>query len=138
MQNPQGFSQSYKRHKARDLLKLAQEGRDDEFRRLAAQIEHDPALLFSAEGRLQRWLKDPLQVREKTQRCCGQGNTDLEKDLIFVKKLEKYEDRLHNELEVRSRAIKNWKKLRILLILLQVCGGKFDDEDEDRKKHTVY
>ena len=54
--------------------------------------------------------------------------------MLFVKKLEQYESRLHDDLEVRSRAINNWKKLRILLILLSICGGKLNDDDDGNGK----
>ena len=139
MKNPTGFSVKTKRKNLIQMLKHANQGRSvEEFRELAAQLEHDPALMFSAEGRLQRWMNEPTKVKEKKPVCCGAKNTPHEKDLLFVKKLEKYESRLHDDLEVRRRAINNWKKLRILLILLSICGGKLNDEDEEGNGKASY
>lgn len=47
-------------------------------------------------------------------------------DLLFIKKLEAFENRLPDDLALRERAIKNWKKLRLLVVLLMVCGKNAD------------
>ena len=52
--------------------------------------------------------------------------SEHELDLIFVKNLDMYEHRLHDTLEVRTRAIRNWKKLRLLIVLLIICGKSYD------------
>ena len=47
-----------------------------------------------------------------------------DQDLIFVSDLEIYEKRLFDNLEMRQRAIKNWKRLRVVLVMLRLAGGK--------------
>ena len=48
----------------------------------------------------------------------------MQHELRFVKKLEAYQSQLYVDLDLRSRALKNWKKLRLLILLMQVCGGR--------------
>lgn len=43
--------------------------------------------------------------------------------------LDNYEQRLPDNLEVRARAIRNWKKLRLLIVLLGICGNVYEDEE---------
>lgn len=38
-------------------------------------------------------------------------------------KFEAFETQLYSDLEVRRRAISNWKKLRLLLVLFQMTGS---------------
>lgn len=57
-----------------------------------------------------------------------------------------FQNQLYDELEVRQRAIANWKRLRIVIVLLQVCGGRVDKKDflvsskiyREKKKETRY
>ena len=46
-------------------------------------------------------------------------------DLEFVRSLDRLECRLQDDLEVRRRAINNWKKLRLLIVLLIICGKSY-------------
>ena len=62
-------------------------------------MEHDPALLFDAEGRLKLWEKESNDVTERNKTCCGKGNTEHEKDLIFVQKYEKYTNSMRKYLK---------------------------------------
>ena len=43
---------------------------------------------------------------------------------MFVNKLEEFETNLFDNLEVRKRAIGNWKRIRVLLVMLKLSGGK--------------
>ena len=63
----------------------------------------------------------------------------------FVKNLDEYECRLNDTLNVRDNALKNWRKLRLLIVLLIICGKSFDmaridqesikdDEEEEKNK----
>ena len=76
-----------------------------------AIFEHDPAVEFDARGRLRRWVKEAQKLDEDRSRACC-GSADEQHELRFVEKLEAYQNRLYADLEVRSRALKNWKKLR--------------------------
>ena len=51
-------------------------------------------------------------------------------DLRFVRKMDAYNSRLYDSLEERKRAVKNWQRLRILLVLLSLTGGI-------KKRHTI-
>ena len=59
----------------------------------------------------------------------------------FVYKYDAFSSKLFDKLTAKERAIKNWQRLRIVLLLLQVCGGKTTDEkntdvefDQEKKK----
>ena len=56
--------------------------------------------------------------------CCGDKRhpTELQHDLVYVDKLELFNDRLYDDIDYRTRAMKNWQKLRILIVLFQICG----------------
>jgi hypothetical protein len=61
---------------------------------------------------------------------------------MFNKKVENFHNILYDNLEVSRRAIANWKKIRVLIVLLKLCGNKSilinqgavlsDDEDEEK------
>ena len=44
--------------------------------------------------------------------------------MIFIDKLEVFQRQLFNDIIVRKRAIANWKKLRMILVLVSVWGRK--------------
>ena len=56
-----------------------------------------------------------------------------DQDLIFVSDLEIYEKRLFDNLEMRQRAIKNWKRLRVVLVMLRLAGGKATSIENEHK-----
>jgi len=88
-------------------------------------IEHNPAKIFDEQGRLLRWKLNPYEVVEVAPSCCGKSRmTQLDQDLLFNKKLENFHNQLYDHLEVSKRAIANWKKIRVLLVLLKLCGNK--------------
>ena len=90
-----------------------------------AIFEHNPSVEFDARGRLRRWVKEAQILEEERQRlCCGSSIDEKQHELRFVKKLEAYQSQLYVDLDVRTRALKNWKKLRLLILLMQVCGGR--------------
>ncbi len=44
---------------------------------------------------------------------------------------------LGNDLETRKRAIANWKRIRILLVLFKMCGGKHHEFEHDAHEEKV-
>ena len=53
-------------------------------------------------------------------------------DIKFVSNLDQFEKKLHNNLKDREKAVKNWKRLRLLIVLLIICGKSYDcDKLED-------
>ena len=66
-----------------------------------------------------------MEFKPLVNTCCSKRHpTMLQHDLVFVDKLEAFSNRLHDDLETRARAMKNWKKLRILIVLFKICGNK--------------
>ena len=50
-----------------------------------------------------------------------------------MQQVTKFNEQLYENLEASKRAIANWKKLRILIVMLKICGGHFD---QALNKHT--
>ena len=121
--------------KRRHMFKMIEQAKNTHvlsgFTQTEALVNHNPAMIFSKEGQLYRWVKTPTKAEERFDGCCGsQSNTKIEKDHIFIDKFEAFESRLHDNLEVRRRAISNWKKLRILILMLGLCGGRLADSHD--------
>lgn len=93
--------------------------------------------MLDDKGRTRRWVvKQPEVVFTSQSFCCAKYNpsTDHENDLYFVKAFAEMEQSLFGELEVHSRAISNWKKIRLLLVLMRIAKGKLvmeENEDEE-------
>lgn len=91
-------------------------------------MDHDPSMIFDDDGRLERWVKERRKPELVPKGCCGKALSKLDSELKFVEDLDAFEKRLFDNLEVRQRAIKNWHKLRILIVLIIICnGGEIDD-----------
>ena len=87
-------------------------------------LRHDPALQFDDDGRLLRWDRKHNRIREVEKSCCNKGMTKHDQDLVFIKKLDAYQNQLYDNLEVRKRAVSNWRRIRVLLVLMKISGGK--------------
>ena len=108
-----------------EIIRLAKRGGLQSTLNEQASFEHNPSLEFDARGRLRRWVKQAQILEEERDKvCCGGSIDEQQQELRFVEKLEAYQSRLYVDLDVRTRALKNWKKLRLLILLLQVCGGR--------------
>ena len=45
-----------------------------------------------------------------------------------------YEAQLFDDLEVRRRALSNWKKMRLLIVLFQLTGMRHSDSERNKGK----
>ena len=45
-----------------------------------------------------------------------------------------YEAQLFDDLEVRRRALSNWKKMRLLIVLFQLTGMRHSDSERNKVK----
>ena len=80
--------------------------------------EHDPAMLITASGRLKRWVKLPYEPVYAQKTCCSKTVLpEQTANLNFIHGLDKYEEKLFDNLAVRARAIKNWRFLKNQVIL---------------------
>ena len=59
-------------------------------------------------------------------------------DQVYLDKMQQLHTHFYDNLEVSKRAIANWKKLRILLVLLKVCGGRLSQNNAEltRRQET--
>ena len=82
-------------------------------------------------GRYKRWRNETSNVPFKSNGCCSKQYDLHEKDLIFINELDSFETNLFDNLEVRKRAIGNWKRLRVLLVMMKLSGGKVRGSDKN-------
>jgi hypothetical protein len=55
-------------------------------------------------------------------------------ELVAIKKIEFFNERLHLKLAMRKRAIQKWNKLKVLVMLMRVFG---DSKAKRRKKKKL-
>ena len=64
-------------------------------------------------------------------------------DGIFIRKLEIFNEALYVKLEKRRRAIANWRRLKVVLAILKICGNRMEherhriEEKEVKEKKTL-
>lgn len=76
-------------------------------------------------------MRDPPMTHDDEEtKCCQQDPGYIVDDLAFVKNLEIFESQLYYNLQMRKRAINNWKKLKVLLIMLKLSGGRTNSQDK--------
>ena len=98
----------------------------------------NPAKQIDQYGRLKRWelsLDAPKQQKEKF-RLCDDADEALQRklhDRVFVHKLELFNEKLFKKLEKRRKAFSNWRRLKIVLTILALCGNRFEEQNEVRQ-----
>ena len=98
-------------------------------------MESRRSIAYDAQGRLIRWKlefddENEDEYEKHLSTCCAPETTEDLDNYIAIQKLEMFSDRLNQRLERRTRAINNWKRLRVLLAILKICGGRFDQLED--------
>ena len=58
--------------------------------------------------------------------CGGRGDR-IVSDLEAVEVITRFNEDLNERLSARSRAISNWKRLKIVIVILKMTGGRVDE-----------
>lgn len=128
-----------KRRQVFEMIKLMrtnemEPGDRSALQRATTLHDRNPALLFDNGGRHQRWIKRKTNYKPMVTQCCEKKHpTKKQHDLVYVDKLEQFSSQLYDDIERRSNAMKNWQKLRILIVLFQICGNKAVDKKSKKK-----
>ena len=79
---------------------------------------------IDGKGKNIRWHRifDPEEVKYGKY-CCTKGERKFT-DLQAQQALEVYNEDLYERLESRSRAIKNWQRLKIVIVILKMSNGR--------------
>ena len=82
-------------------------------------------------GRTIRWRRtfEP-QEPSYTRDCCKKGErilSEIETEAYFTQ----LEEELYERLESRRRAISNWKRLKIVIVILKMCNGRLEEKKEE-------
>ena len=90
-------------------------------------------------------LKHDWDFREK-HNWCSNNNNQSEKDFVVLEALDRFNQQLYDDLETRRRALRNWNKLRIILVVFKLFTGKIlmnemkirrHDDDQLRYKKSL-
>ena len=81
-------------------------------------------------GRTIRWRRTFEPEEPKYYPAyCGKGErilSDVETEAYFTQ----LEEELYERLESRKRAIANWKRLKIVIVILKMCNGRLEEKKE--------
>ena len=81
-------------------------------------------------GRTIRWRRTFEPEEPSYNRVlCGKGErilSDVETEAYFTQ----LEEELYERLESRQRAIANWKRLKIVIVILKMCNGRLEEKVE--------
>ena len=92
------------------------------------QMEEQTDDWIDEKGRTIRWRRIvDLQVAMYKKRCCGNGERDYS-GYEAEQMMTALSEDLYERLEARRRAISNWKRLKIVIVILKMCNGKIDTE----------
>lgn len=93
---------------------------------------------FDEQGRIIRWkrvIEPDEEQAERRNRCSNRRQERQVNDLQADAFLEGFNEELYERLENRRRAISNWKRLKIVIVVLRMCNGKMNEmEQEENEK----
>ena len=92
------------------------------------ELEQNTDDFVDENGKTIRWRRtfdwqDPTYQRL----CCGKGErilSEVETEAYFTQ----VEEELYERLASRQRAIANWKRLRIVIVILKMCNGRLEEK----------
>lgn len=73
---------------------------------------------------------NPVFAKGKCNR--GRGEKIIS-DIEAVEEIDQFNNDLHQKLKIRESAIKNWKRLKIVIVILKMTGGRVDDTQKNFK-----
>ena len=95
-------------------------------------MENSEAMVYDEQGRLLRWQPEIPDATKFTAKCFSrQVWEEADQNKYFIKRLDTYHRQFYDNLEVSKRAIANWKKLRILIVLFKICGNKLHTDSTE-------
>ena len=86
-------------------------------------------------GKTIRW-ESILDLHDPTfgKACFGKGQRILS-EIESEAALQQINNELFEKLDVYDRAIANWKRLKIVIVILKMCHGKLEIEKHKKKKN---
>ena len=103
-------------------------------------------MIHDEKNRMILWIPEAKKPDKASVKLCFKAKTHEEDEAKYLEKLKIYEDNkcvrkldaldeaLFRNLAVKERAIRNWKRIRLPLVLLLHCGkrvaGRADSQQE--------
>ena len=95
------------------------------------------------KGRTIRWERvfDQAENEKNERKCCKPGERILTgkeamDDVEGEATLNQLNEDLYERLESRRRAISNWKRLKIVIVILKMSNGRMQEPEEGKGDNT--
>ena len=97
--------------------------------------EEDMDGFMDEYGKTIRWqrLSESADAVYGKARCWGRGER-IYSDTEAVELVNQINEDLYEKLEARRKAISNWKRLKIVIVILKMSGGRVDESGQDDKQ----
>ena len=102
-----------------------------------AYEDNEPLEQYDEQDRQIIWKRKRLRMSLiKPKKCCSvpTEKENRTSDKNFILKLTDYNTKLFDNCETKSRSIKNWQRLRLMLMLHSFTGGRKIDAIENLEK----
>ena len=86
--------------------------------------------------RWRRMIEPETDVKYLKYCCCRRGERLLS-EIEAEATLTQINEELSERLDQRARAMSNWKRLKIVIVILKLCNGRIDRESEEKSKEEV-
>lgn len=50
---------------------------------------------------------------------------------MFTQEMQQFNERFYKNLDATQNALRNWRKLKILIVLLRICGGHINKDSDN-------
>ena len=86
-------------------------------------------------GKTIRWRRtlDPQEPKHYSSICNNKGErklSDIEAEAYFTQ----FSEDLYERLEARRRAVSNWKRLKIVIVILKMCNGRLEEKKVEKEE----
>ena len=114
---------------------------------VSGSLDMDPDLILTnndlyglvdGQGNTIRWQRMPMvhDANFGKGKCLKRGER-IYTDQEAVDLISQLNEELYERLEARRKAISNWKRLKIVIVILKMSGGRVDDSQDVKKQEEV-
>ena len=100
-------------------------------------LTQNPAQVQDEQGRIERWEREMVNLDyDREKNCCGNEKPPPENiknkqdDRKALEEAIEMRQSLYNNLLLRRKALANWNRLKIMLVLLRMNGNKLKRDDD--------
>ena len=92
-------------------------------------VDNNYTDFLDENGRFIRWSRVYEKLEHKYKKTiCGTKMERIVPDIEAEAALGLFNEDLYERLDARRRAISNWKRLKIVIVILKMCNGHFHEQ----------